>query len=70
VDAEEYEAYMEDFNAYNEGVGRWESQARSVRDREEECRQLVMRHNVLVDSLRTVLRDNGFPVDEAGSGRG
>lgn len=70
VDAEEYEAYMEDFNAYNDGVERWEAQARSVRDREEECRQLVLRHNVLVDSLRTLLRDSGFPVDEPGATRG
>lgn len=70
VDAEEYEAYMEDFNAYNEGVERWEAEAQSVRDREEECRQLVLRHNLLVDSLRNVLRDSGLPVDEGLAPRG
>lgn len=60
VDAREYDAYLESFDEYNAAVGEWEAQVEGIRTREGECRTLVERHNLLTDSLRRVLEENGI----------
>ncbi|HSG48214.1 MAG TPA: hypothetical protein VLA43_10400 [Longimicrobiales bacterium] len=60
VPAEGYDAYLESFQEYNAAVGEWEAQVEGIREREEACRGLVERHNVLADSLREVLEENGI----------
>lgn len=60
VPAEGYEAYLESFREYNAAVGEWEAQVEGIREREETCRGLVERHNVMADSLRRVLEENGI----------
>lgn len=60
VPAEGYDAYLESFDEYNAAVGEWEAQVEGIREREGMCRGMVERHNVLTDSLRQVLEENGI----------
>lgn len=60
VPAEEYDAYLEAFDEYNASVAEWESGVEALREREGACRELVERHNLLADSLRRVLEENGI----------
>lgn len=59
VDAREYEAYMESFDAYNRTVEDWEAQAEGLRARQAECTELIEYHNRMADSLRTLLEESG-----------
>lgn len=52
VPDEEYDAYMEVFDRYNEAVPRWETRADSLRVTEVRCRERIELHNALADSLR------------------
>ena len=60
VAAEGYDDYLVTFDRYNAAVGEWEEQAEEIREREGACRELVERHNLLADSLRRVLEENGI----------
>lgn len=60
VAADEYDAYLETFERYNASVGEWEVLASGIRETEVECRDLVLRHNLLTDSLRRALDDAGI----------
>lgn len=60
VDAEGYDDYLATFDRYNAAVGEWERQADEIREREGACRELVESHNLLADSLRRVLEENGI----------
>jgi len=60
VPAEEYDAYLEAFDEYNASVAEWEARAEALREREGACREAVERHNLLADSLRRVLEENGI----------
>ncbi len=60
VPEEEYEAYMEAFEGYNDSVATWEARVDSLRSTEAFCRTLVERHNVLTDSFRTRLTEEGL----------
>lgn len=60
VDAEGYDDYLVTFDRYNAAVREWETQAGEIREREGACREFVERHNLLADSLRRVLEENGI----------
>jgi hypothetical protein len=51
VPAEEFDAYLEVFTAYNASVREWHERAAALEARWETCRDLAERHNALVDSL-------------------
>ncbi len=51
VPAEDYEAYLEAFDAHNEAVAAWHERAEALEDTWAECRALTERHNELVESL-------------------
>ena len=52
VPADQYDDYLALFDSYNDSVRVWEGRSESLRARETACRNLVERHNILVDSLR------------------
>jgi hypothetical protein len=52
VPHEEYEAYLESFERYNDSVGVWQARADSLRLKEASCRALIEAHNALGDSIR------------------
>lgn len=52
VPDEEYDAYLETFDRYNEAVPEWETRADSLRVTEARCRERIETHNALADSLR------------------
>lgn len=60
VDAREYDAYLETFEAYNAAVSDWEARASGIREMEERCTQLILRHNLLADSLRRAVEAAGI----------
>lgn len=60
VPEEQYEAYLEAFDGYNDSVGVWEAQAGALRAAEEACRGVVETHNALADSLRRRLEAEGI----------
>ena len=51
---------METFERYNSSVEEWEAQVEGIRAAEASCRELVLRHNQLADSLRTALDEAGI----------
>lgn len=55
VPGDRYEEYIESFERYNESVPRWQAQADSLQAHLATCRELARRHNLLADSLRTLL---------------
>jgi hypothetical protein len=57
VPAEEFDAYLEVFGAYNESVAEWHERAAALESSWEACRALAERHNALVDSLSIAPRD-------------
>ena len=57
VPADSYEVYLTAFEGYNRGAAAWDTPAAALRTTLQSCRALAERHNVLVDSLRTLLRD-------------
>ena len=48
----DYEAYLENFERYNDSVEVWQARADSLREKETACRALVEAHNLLGDSIR------------------
>lgn len=52
VPEEVYEEYLERFDGYNDSVASWEARAEALRATEQVCRDLVVGHNELADSLR------------------
>jgi hypothetical protein len=51
---------METFDRYNTSVAEWETQVSGIRETEARCRELVLRHNLLTDSLRQALEEAGI----------
>jgi len=60
VAAEEYEEYLEVFDAYNDSVSVWEGRERRLRSAEASCRETILAHNALSDSLQAVLDEAGI----------
>jgi hypothetical protein len=56
----EYDRYLESFGAFNDSVAAYESQAGRVRGQDAACRDVIREHNLLRDSLQTVLRSAGI----------
>ena len=48
----QYEEYLERFAGYNDSVASWEGRAEALRAMEQSCRDRVITHNALADSLR------------------
>ena len=57
VPADSYDVYLAAFDGYNRGAAAWDAPAGALRATLQNCRALAERHNTLVDSLRTLLRD-------------
>ena len=47
-----YPEYLEIFERYNDSVAVWEARSEALRTRDGACRELVVGHNALGDSLR------------------
>ena len=62
-----YDEYLDRFNGYNDSVASWHRKADSLKATEARCRELAAAHNVLADSLRRRLDEEGIAPD-SGSG--
>lgn len=64
VPEEEYDAYMESFESYNDSVAAWEDRAQRLRTSETSCRSTIERHNALRGTLQGVIEGAGLqPAD-------
>lgn len=59
VAQDQYQSYLEIFNAYNDSVEAWGARERQLRAADTSCRNVIMDHNSLRDSLQQVLADLG-----------
>jgi len=66
VPEEEYDAYLEAFEGYNDSVSVWEVRADSLRATQAVCRMLAEDHNALTDSFRARLEAEGMLGAEGG----
>ena len=57
VAQERYQAYLEIFNAYNDSVGAWGARERQLRAADTSCRNVIVDHNSIRDSLQAVLTE-------------
>jgi len=55
----EYDLYMEHFDAYNDSVAAWEGRERRLRTQDTSCREVIVTHNALGDSLKAILEELG-----------
>jgi hypothetical protein len=55
VPADQYDAYLETFDQYNESLPGWQARADSLQAHDDVCRDLTVRHNETADSLRESL---------------
>ncbi len=65
VPVDQYPEYLELFESYNDSVSVWEGRERRLRSAESACRETIQDHNLISDSLQTVLAAAGI---DAGSG--
>lgn len=63
VPIDSFDIYMQAFDAYNDSAGLWPEREDSVRARDARCRDIALRHNVLADSLRTLILPSPEPRD-------
>lgn len=63
VPAQNYDAYMAVFDEYNDSVGVWGGREERLRTAETACRTTIQEHNLLTDSLQTVLTAAGIITD-------
>ena len=59
VALEQYQAYLETFTAYNDSVDAWGARERGLRAANTSCRNVILEHNSLRDSLQQVLAQMG-----------
>ena len=59
VALERYQAYLETFTAYNDSVDAWGARERQLRAADTSCRNVILEHNSLRDSLQQVLAQLG-----------
>ena len=57
VAQEQYQSYLEIFNAYNDSVDIWGARERQLRAADTSCRNVILDHNSLRDSLQRVLTE-------------
>ena len=55
VALEQYPAYLETFTAYTDSVDGWGARERQLRAADTSCRNVILEHNSLRDSLQQVL---------------
>jgi hypothetical protein len=60
VPEEHYDAYLEQFEGYNDSVAVWRARATALRATETACRTFIEGHNVIADSLRGRLEAEGM----------
>ena len=60
VEEERYPAYLGSVEAYNLSVREWEAAAAELQDVDARCRTVTEAHNLLVDSLSSVLASEGI----------
>ena len=65
VPQDSFPTYMELVDRYNRTVAAWDTLGEQARRRREECNDLVNTHNVLSDSLRTLLTETGLLPNES-----
>lgn len=65
VPRERYDEYLARFHAYNDSVASWHRKADSLKARQAVCRQMAEAHNLLVDSLRRRLTEEGIATDSS-----
>jgi hypothetical protein len=65
VPREKYDEYLARFHAYNDSVASWHRKADSLEARQAVCRQLAEAHNLLVDSLRQRLAQEGIATESS-----
>jgi hypothetical protein len=65
VPRDRYDEYLARFHAYNDSVASWHRKADSLEARQAVCRQLAEAHNLLVDSLRSRLAEEGIATDSS-----
>ena len=63
VAASRYDEYIERFERYNDSVEVWEAQERALRAADQACREVILEHNELSDSLQSVLAAAGIEVE-------
>ena len=63
VPAERYPEYLDIFDQYNDSVAVWEGRENRLRTVESACRATIEEHNMLSDSLQTVLAAAGLIPD-------
>ena len=51
----EYPAYLQTFTAYNDSVDAWGARERQLRAADMSCRNVIVQHNSIRDSLQRVL---------------
>jgi hypothetical protein len=57
VAQEQYQAYLETFDAYNDSVDAWGARERQLRAADTSCRNVILGHNSLRDSLQQILAE-------------
>jgi len=55
VALDQYPAYLETFTAYNDSVDAWGARERQLRAVDTSCRNVIVEHNSIRDSLQQVL---------------
>ena len=60
VPAGQYQEYLAVFDEYNDSVAVWEGRERRLRTAESSCRETILEHNTLSDSLQSVLVEAGI----------
>ena len=60
VPRDSFPTYMELVDRYNSTVAGWDTLGQQARNRREECSVLVDSHNLLSDSLRALLTEQGI----------
>jgi hypothetical protein len=60
VPADSYEAYLEAFNTYNEGIPAREAAGETLQVNWDACTAIVEHHNQLADSARRFAEENGL----------
>ncbi len=60
VPQEQYDTYMEAFTVFNDSAGSWELREEQLRTADSSCRDVIVRHNALQDTLQTVLAEAGI----------
>lgn len=65
VPADSYEAYLEAFERYNQGIPAQTAAGETLRAHWRACTEIVQRHNAMADSARALAEEAGLLEDSA-----